>query len=59
MKYFSGTATYRTTVNVETSLLGEGKRVELNLGDVRDLVTVRVNGAKTQAVSTPAAVAPR
>jgi hypothetical protein len=44
VKYFSGTATYRTTVNVDAALLGSGKRVELDLGDVRDLVTVRVNG---------------
>lgn len=44
VKYFSGTATYRITVNLDAALLGAGKRVELNLGDVRDLVTVRVNG---------------
>ena len=44
VKYFSGTATYRTTVNVDAALLGTGKRVQLDLGDVRDLVTVRVNG---------------
>lgn len=44
VKYFSGTATYRKTINVDVALLGAGKRVELNLGDVRDLVTVRVNG---------------
>jgi hypothetical protein len=44
VKYFSGTATYRTTINVDKALLGAGKRVELDLGDVRDLVTVRVNG---------------
>ena len=44
VKYFSGTATYRATVNVDAALLGSGKRVELNLGDVRDLVTVTVNG---------------
>jgi hypothetical protein len=44
VKYFSGTATYRTTINVDAALLGAGKRVKLDLGDVRDLVTVRVNG---------------
>jgi hypothetical protein len=43
-KYFSGTATYRTTVSVDAALLGAGKRVDLELGDVRDLVTVKVNG---------------
>jgi hypothetical protein len=46
VKYFSGTATYSTTVSVDASLLGAGKRVELNLGDVRDLVTVTVNGKR-------------
>jgi hypothetical protein len=44
VKYFSGTAAYRTTVNVDAALLGAGKRVELDLGDVRDLATVTVNG---------------
>jgi hypothetical protein len=44
VKYFSGTATYRTTINVDAALLGAGKRIELDLGEVRDLVTVRVNG---------------
>lgn len=44
VKFCSGTATYRTTVNVDEALLGAGKRIELDLGDVRDLVTVRVNG---------------
>jgi hypothetical protein len=43
-KYFSGTATYRGTVNVEAALLGPGQRVELDLGKVCDLVTVKVNG---------------
>jgi hypothetical protein len=44
VKYFSGTATYRTTVEVEPDWIGSGKRIELDLGDVRDLATVRVNG---------------
>ena len=43
-KYFSGTATYHTTVNLDAALLGSGRRVELDLGDVRELVTVTVNG---------------
>lgn len=45
-KYFSGTATYRMTLNVDAALLGTGRRVELDLGDVRDLVTVTVNGER-------------
>jgi hypothetical protein len=53
VKYFSGTATYRTTVNVDASLLCTGKRVELNLGDVRDLVTVTVNGQSVGVIWHP------
>jgi hypothetical protein len=53
VKYFSGTATYRTTVNVDTALLGAGKRVELDLGDVRDLVTVRMNAQNVGVIWQP------
>jgi hypothetical protein len=53
VKYFSGTATYLTTVNVDASLLCTGKRVELNLGDVRDLVTVTVNGQSVGVIWHP------
>jgi hypothetical protein len=53
VRYFSGTATYRTTFNVGAALLGAGKRVELNLGEVRDLVTVRVNGKNLGVVWHP------
>jgi hypothetical protein len=40
LKYFSGTATYRTTFQLEA----EPQRMDLDLGDVRDLVRVAVNG---------------
>lgn len=53
VRYFSGTATYRTTVNLDAALLGAGKRVELDLGDVRDLVTVRVNGQSIGVIWHP------
>jgi hypothetical protein len=43
-KYFSGTATYRATVTIPAAQLGSGKRLQLDLGDVRDLVRVTVNG---------------
>nr|MCU0793799.1 hypothetical protein [Opitutaceae bacterium] len=43
-KYFSGTATYRTTVKIPADLLGSGRRLQLDLGEVRDLVRVTVNG---------------
>ena len=44
VKYFSGTATYRTTVSVDGALLGAGRGIQLDLGEVRDLVTLTVNG---------------
>jgi len=53
VKYFSGTATYHTTVNVDAVLLSAGKRVELDLGDVRDLITVRVNGKSIGVIWHP------
>lgn len=43
-RYFSGTAIYTTTVDIPAALLGTGKRLRLDLGDVRDLVSVRLNG---------------
>ena len=53
MKYFSGIATYRTTVLVDAALLGKGRRVELNLGTVCDLVTVKVNGQSLGVIWNP------
>jgi hypothetical protein len=44
IKYFSGTATYRTTVTVSAGFLKTGRNVWLDLGDVRELARVRVNG---------------
>ncbi len=42
-KYFSGTATYRATFHVPAALLGANRRLQLDLGEVRDLVHVKVN----------------
>jgi len=53
VKYFSGIATYRAAVNVDASLFGDGNRVELDLGDVRDLVTVTVNGRNLGVIWHP------
>ncbi|MFF1253943.1 glycosylhydrolase-like jelly roll fold domain-containing protein [Pseudarthrobacter sp. NPDC058329] len=44
VKYFSGTATCRHTFTAEAALLGGDKRLVLDLGDVRDLAEVRLNG---------------
>lgn len=44
VKYFSGGATYRKTVTAAASWFGPGKRVVLDLGDVKELAAVSVNG---------------
>ncbi|WP_030176950.1 glycosylhydrolase-like jelly roll fold domain-containing protein [Streptomyces sp. NRRL S-813] len=46
-RLFSGSGTYTTTVPVERSLL-DGRRVLLDLGDVRDVAAVTVNGTALQ-----------
>ena len=45
LKYFSGTAVYRKTVALPPEYLRPGGKVFLDLGAVRDLATVSVNGA--------------
>lgn len=49
LKYFSGTAIYRKTITVPAALLAAGGKVFLDLGDVRNIATVSVNG-KPQGV---------
>jgi hypothetical protein len=44
VKYFSGTATYSKTVQVPEGALTPGARFLLDLGDVKDLAEVAVNG---------------
>ena len=44
IRYFSGTATYRTTVDVPQSMFGKGKVLWLDFGDLAELARVRVNG---------------
>ncbi len=46
IKHYSGTATYTKTFRIEA--LGGGVRYHLDLGSVRDIATIRVNG-KEQA----------
>lgn len=43
IRYFSGTATYRTTVIV-TAADAASREVRIDLGDVRDIAAVRLNG---------------
>ncbi len=44
VKYFSGTATYVRTVNLPAGTVARGARVWLDLGDVKNLAEVMVNG---------------
>ncbi|MBN1805255.1 MAG: hypothetical protein JW837_08400 [Sedimentisphaerales bacterium] len=44
VKYFSGTATYSKTVSAPQSRFRPGAKIMLNLGVVKDIAEVRVNG---------------
>jgi len=44
IQHFSGTATYTTTFNVAADHVGEGKIATLELGDVRVMAEVKLNG---------------
>jgi hypothetical protein len=44
VRHYSGTATYRKTFEVPEALRGQGRRLTLDLGDVRNLAEVRLNG---------------
>jgi hypothetical protein len=51
IKYFSGTGIYKTEVDLEESEIGQD--IWLNLGDVRAIAGVRINGRDAGAVWTP------
>ncbi|HLO97450.1 MAG TPA: glycosyl hydrolase, partial [Fimbriimonas sp.] len=44
VKHFSGTVRYSNTISVTAAQLAKGKRLILDLGDVRELCRVRLNG---------------
>jgi hypothetical protein len=44
IRYYSGTATYRKTFDVPEQLRGPGLRLALDLGEVRNVAQVRLNG---------------
>lgn len=44
IKYFSGVAAYHRRIRIERDWLGSGRRIELDLGEVRELAVVWVNG---------------
>lgn len=53
VKYFAGTATYRCKVSIDETLLGKGRRMRLDLGEVRDMVRVTVNGKELAVLWHP------
>ncbi len=44
VKYFSGTATYSNTILIPDSLANPGSRLVIDLGDVREVAVVKING---------------
>ncbi len=44
IKYYSGPASYKKTIDIPATMLGEGKRLMLDLGQVEVLAEVRLNG---------------
>lgn len=50
IKYFSGAATYRKTIEIPESALNRNARIELDLGTVHELAEVAVNG-KTAGIA--------
>lgn len=44
IKYYSGKATYHKTFDLPPALAGTGRRVALDLGELKDVAEVRLNG---------------
>ena len=44
VNYFSGTATYRKEIVVKAEMLNSDKQIILDLGELNDIVSVKVNG---------------
>jgi hypothetical protein len=53
VKYFSGTATYTKTVQAQASWFKPGQHVWIDLGKVRDIAEVKVNGKSAGLVWAP------
>ena len=53
IKYFSGTATYTKTVTAPATWFKPGQRVWIDLGKVRDIAQVKVNGKEVGMVWAP------
>jgi hypothetical protein len=53
VKYFSGTATYAKSVTAQAGWFKPGRRIYLDLGKVRDIAEVKVNGKAVGMVWAP------
>jgi hypothetical protein len=53
VKYYSGTATYRKNIKVLPELLGKNRRLCLDLGSVRVMAQVKLNGEDLGILWTP------
>ena len=53
IKYYSGTAAYSTTFDLSGSVRGAGRRLWLDLGQVRELAEIRLNGKDLGVVWKP------
>jgi hypothetical protein len=53
IKYFSGAATYQMDIKAPRSWLKSGRHVELDLGQVRELAVVSVNGTRVATAWRP------
>lgn len=53
VKYYSGTGTYKRTFHIPSDWLDSRKRVLIDLGDVRELAEIFVNGHSTDILWQP------
>jgi hypothetical protein len=53
VRHFSGTATYRKTLAIPAESIAAGRRVFLDLGDVKHIARVRLNGTAFPALWKP------
>jgi hypothetical protein len=50
IRYFSGTAAYRTVLHIPPDLTTSGRQLWLRLGEVREIATVTVNGLPVETL---------
>lgn len=53
IKYFSGTAIYKKEIEVNKETIGKNKQVVLDLGEIEDIVELKINGEKVGVLWYP------